>query len=173
MCIFGIIDFTRAMWEWNAAAKATQAGVRVAVVNDIVSTDMSTFLCPTSIAAGSAAPVGTAGTEPVACTNAGCNGDPTKMETTTGPDGRTPFERIVARMQAVYDRIGPENVVVEYRHIGLGMCRNPIGPDIDPLVTVKLRNMTFDFITPGLTGILQLDIPDFAASLTGEDHRTI
>ena len=41
------------------------------------------------------------------------------------------------------------------------------------LVTVKLRDMEFDFITPGLAGIFTLNLPDFAASLTGEDHVTI
>ncbi|MEE9249821.1 MAG: TadE/TadG family type IV pilus assembly protein, partial [Alphaproteobacteria bacterium] len=30
MLIFGLIDFSRAMWEWNAAAKATHWGVRYA-----------------------------------------------------------------------------------------------------------------------------------------------
>ena len=33
---------------------------------------------------------------------------------------------------------------------------NPIGPDIDPLVTVKLRVMEFSFVTPGLAGICTL-----------------
>ena len=43
MMIFATIDFSRAMWEWNAAAKATQFGVRYAVVSDIVSIDYKDF----------------------------------------------------------------------------------------------------------------------------------
>ncbi len=43
MLIFGIVDFSRAMWEWNAAAKATQFGARYAVVSDIVSLDYKDF----------------------------------------------------------------------------------------------------------------------------------
>ena len=83
------------------------------------------------------------------------------------------FLAIVTMMQRRYDKIEAHNVVIEYRHIGLGFAGNPVGPDVDPLVTVKLRDMEFNFITPGLAGIFTLNLPDFAASLTGEDHVTI
>ena len=32
--VFGIFDFGRAMWQWNAAAKAVHWGARFAIVND-------------------------------------------------------------------------------------------------------------------------------------------
>ncbi len=35
--VLSIIDFSRALWEWNGAAKATHMGVRYAVVSDPVS----------------------------------------------------------------------------------------------------------------------------------------
>ena len=41
--VFGIIDFSRALWEWNMAARATQAGVRFAVVSDPVANEIKTF----------------------------------------------------------------------------------------------------------------------------------
>jgi hypothetical protein len=83
------------------------------------------------------------------------------------------FGLIVARMQLIYDRIQPENVIVEYRHIGLGFAGNPIGPDLHPLVTITLVGMQFNLITPGLAGILTIPMPDFAATMTGEDLTSL
>ncbi len=171
MLIFGIIDFSRAMWEWNAAAKATHWGVRYAVVNNMVSIKLADFSgLLEGVKAGESVPVDVVktkfgGTATFTCTNTGCNGN---GDTSTDFDDFT-FARIVARMRALYDQIGPENVVVEYRHIGLGFAGDPTSPDLHPLVTVSLRNMEFEFVTPGLAGIFTLNMPDFAASMTGED----
>ncbi len=170
MLVFGVIDFSRAMWEWNAAAKATHWGVRYAIVNDMVSIKLASFSgILEGVDAGSAIDAGVVtakyGTDTFTCTNTGCNGS---GDTTTSFDDIS-FGLIVAQMQKIYDRIGAENVVVEYRHIGLGFAGDPTSPDLHPLVTVSLRNMTFDFITPGLAGLLPLTMPDFAASMTGED----
>ena len=118
---------------------------------------------PVSVVTGS--PLGT---DTFTCTNAGCNGN---GDTTTDFDDIT-FALIVTQMQAIYEKIQPENVVVEYRHIGLGFAGNPIGPDLHPAVTITLVGMQFVFITPGLSGILNIPMPDFAATMTGEDFRT-
>ncbi len=166
LIVLGIIDFSRAMWEWNAAAKATQFGVRYAVVNDMVSIPLRGLDGVAIVGAGNTVPVGSAGTALVICTNTACNGQSADLDSVR-------FTAIVTQMQARYSRIQPENVIVEYRHIGLGFAGNPLGPDIDPLVTVKLTGLTFIFVTPGLSGILNITMPDFAASLTGEDHNTI
>jgi hypothetical protein len=77
-------------------------------------------------------------------------------------------------MQAIYGRITAANVVIVYRHVGLGIAGNPIGPsaalspDIMPLVTVELRNLAFVPVTPGLTG-LSFNLPAFATTMTAED----
>ncbi len=173
LIVFGVIDFSRAMWEWNAAAKATHWGVRYAVVNDMVSIRLAGFrgtLVTPPLDAGSSVDPSVVetelGTDTFTCINTGCNGS---GDTTTSFDDIA-FDLIVAQMQKIYDRIGPENVEVEYRHVGLGFAgAPPPAPDLHPLVTVRLRNMTFDFITPGLAGLWPLTMPDFAASMTGED----
>ena len=172
--IFGIIDFSRAMWEWNAAAKATHWGVRYAVVNDMVSIKMAKFSgVLAGVDAGSSVGAGVVvanlGTDTFTCTNNGCNGN---GDTSTDFDDIA-FGLIVARMQAIYDRIQPENVIIEYRHIGLGFAGDPLGPDLNPAVTVRLVGMNFDFVTPGLSGILDIDLPDFAATMTGEDLTSL
>ena len=174
MLIFGMVDFSRAMWEWNAAAKATHWGVRYAVVNDMVSIRMAEFSgvlagvdAGTSVGAGVV--VANLGTDTFTCTNTGCNGN-------GDPDDDfdvDAFGLIVARMQLIYDKIQPENVIVEYRHIGLGFAGDPLGPDLHPLVTVRLTGMKFVLITPGLSGILDIDLPDFAATMTGEDLTSL
>ena len=170
MLVLGVIDFSRAMWEWNAAAKATHWGVRYAIVNDMVSKKLANFSgVLEGVDAGSSVDPGVVatalGTDTFTCTNTGCNGD---GDTGAAFDDFA-FAGIVAQMQKIYDRIGPENVEVEYRHIGLGFAGDPTSPDLHPLVTVRLRNMTFDFVTPGLAGLLPLTMPDFAATMTGED----
>ncbi len=185
MMIFGLIDFSRAMWEWNAAAKATQFGARHAVVSDIVSVDYKDFsgLSVSGVTSGDKVPIKDAGGNdiiaPIFCSDSnpgaglaiGCGTSLGGLAAAKAD--AVAFLAIVVEMQKMYGRIEAHNVVIEYRHIGLGFAGNPIGPDVDPLVTVKLRDMEFDFITPGFTGIFTLNLPDFAASLTGEDHVTI
>ena len=163
MTVLGITDFARAMWEWNAAAKATQAGVRFAAVTDLIALDMKEFRgLFYGLRTGSEIPVGATGTSTIACDVNGCAGDPGRMDLAA-------FGALVARMRRVDDRISAANVVVEYRHIGHGFVGNPLGPDLTPAVTVRLRAMTFQFVTPGLAGIFSIALPDFAATLTSED----
>ncbi len=165
--VLGMIDVSRAMWTWNAAAKATWTGARHAVVSDMVALGLRKFSgLEAGLAAAAAIPLGTAGTQTRTCTDSGCAGDLDGMDSVA-------FAGLVRRMQRVYRGLGPENVVIEYRHIGLGFSGNPLGPDIDPAVTVKLRGLTFDLITPGLAGLVTIPMPDFATTLTGEDHRTL
>ncbi len=174
MLVLGVVDFSRAMWEWNAAAKATHWGVRYAIVNDMVSKKMAGFSgVLAGLDAGSLIDPSVVatdlGTDTFTCNNDGCNGN---GDTGTSFDDIA-FSLIVAQMQMIYSQIRPENVVVEYRHVGLGFSGDPTSPDLHPLVTVSLQNMTFDFVTPGLSGIFTLTMPDFAASMTGEDLTSL
>ncbi len=174
MMVLGLVDFSRAMWEWNAAAKATHWGVRYAIVNDMVAIRMREWsgTADGALSAGVTVTVADLGglADTFTCNSTdGCNGS---VDTTTDFDDIA-FALIVARMQTIYDKIQPENVVVEYRHIGLGFAGNPIGPDLHPAVTVTLVNMQFDLITPGLAGIFDITMPDFAATMTGEDLTSL
>lgn len=181
--VFGLIDFGRAMWEWNAAAKATYRGVRYAVVNDVVSVDLRDFRCAAQGlgSAGDTIPVkdgsGADIFGPIYCSASngtpGCGPDMSSLSSSKAdPDA---FNKIFEKMAAIYDRIELDNVVVEYRHIGLGFCGKPPthGPEIEPATTVRLRGMVFNFVTPGLSGIADMDMPGFDATLTAEDQNTI
>ena len=173
MMIFGMVDFSRAMWEWNAAAKATHWGVRYAVVNDMVTIKMRIWSGTLDGGLGAGSSVTVANLNGLAdtftCISTGCNGN---GNTATDFDDIA-FGLIVDRMQLIYDKIQPENVIVEYRHIGLGFAGNPLGPDLHPAVTITLVGMQFDFITPGFAGIFNIPMPAFAATMTGEDLTSL
>ena len=169
--IFSIIDFSRALWEWNSAAKATHMGVRYAVVNDPVSAALDYDGIANGYGNGQAIPIGAFnGGKPVICTRPAdktlCQLDK-KVETAND----AAFMAIVRRMQAIYDGIRPEHVIVEYRHVGLGFSGNPYGSDIIPTVTIRLELPDFFFVTPGLSGIFSIHRPDYEATLTAEDHQ--
>ena len=159
--IFGALEFSRALWAWNQANKATQMGVRLAVVSDSVAAGLQDFDGLAFTGNGNAVPITAVDPNPVVCTSAGCSG--------YGPKSDAAFDAIITRMRLAFPRILPENVIVEYRHIGLGFAGNPIGSDIAPAVTIRLQGMQFDFITPALAGLVTLTMPEFTATLTGED----
>ena len=145
-------------------------GARFAVVNDPPASGMPSIDC--LVAAGvNGVPCPTTFLDPgpVVCIQSGCTGgDPAIF----GPFDSAAFTAIVNRMNAIHDAITPANVRVEYRHVGLGFSGNPFGSDITPLVTVSLIGMNFNFLTPGLHGLVTLAMPDFRTTMTAEDQST-
>jgi hypothetical protein len=167
LLVFAIIDFSRALWEWNSAAKATHMGVRYAVVNDPVTDAVDYDGIANGYGNGQAIPVDAFnGGNPVTCVRpAGAT------LCTLGNVSDAAFLAVVDRMKQTYDRIEPENVIIEYRHIGLGFSGNPFGSDIIPTVTVKLQLPDFVLVTPVLSGILTIGRPDYQTTFTAEDHQ--
>ncbi len=169
--VLGIIDFSRALWEWNGAAKATHIGLRYAVVNDPVSAAVDYDGIANGIGNGQAIPIGAFnGGKPIVCKR--LDGETLcQLDKTVETANDAAFMAIVRRMQATYDGIQPENVIVEYRHVGLGFSGNPYGSDIVPTVTIRLELPEFFFLTPGLSGIFSITRPDYEATFTAEDHQ--
>jgi hypothetical protein len=162
MMFFGIIDFGRFMWATNSAAKATQVGVRYAIVSDPVASGITDFDCLAAAGGnGLTCPVAAVTPNPVICTVAGCNG--------LGPKDDAAFDAIVAAMQGIDNRIQPANVEVRYEHIGLGFAGNPFGSDIIPAVTVRLTGLVFSPVTPGFAGAVSINMSEYRTTLTGED----
>ena len=170
--MLGTIDMARLMWELNSAKAATRAAARLAVVSAPAAQTFVDYDAMTlGLSPGDTVPSTEDGGPPtITCTSSSC---------TTGALNSGAFAAIVARMQDFYGRIEPENVVVEYRPVGLGLAGNPDGTDVEPLVTVRLCNSDIDadICTPVefAPGILQafgmdpFDMPAVASSLTGED----
>lgn len=168
LLLFGVIDAGRFMWEYNRAEKATQMGVRFAAVTDPVPgsafSDYS-FSISDGIAQGS--PVPTANFDSATCTQGSCScvGGTVCGSVAYDP---TAFQNIVNRMSAMYPQIAAANVSVRYKNIGLGFAGDPNGPDVAPLITVRLTDLVFHPITC-LMFACTIPMPDFRASLTAED----
>jgi hypothetical protein len=166
--IFGIIDAGRFMWEYNEAEKATQMGVRYAVTTALVPgqdfADYS-FALGDGVPAGTAVPTGNF--DRVSCdeSTCTCTGGDVCDEVAHDP---TAFQNIVDRMAALYPPIENDNVEIEYRNVGLGFAGDPNGPDVAPLVSVRLTDLTFQPLTTLLFGV-DINMPDFRAELTLED----
>lgn len=158
----GIVDFGNLLYQWNSAEKATQAGVRAAMISDPVATELATFDCDNNSI--------TLGTP---CRNGGtsfgtivCNG-----ATSTCSDGKTfsaaALGLILAPMRKMFPRLQAQNVIVEYTDVGLGFAgrQAPI-----PEIRVRLTGLTFDYaFLGGLLGLSSITMPDFRATLVGED----
>ena len=167
--LFGIIDAGRFMWEYNQAEKATQVGVREAVVTDVVPGGLASFSYAGQTVGGvtltqgdriPAAALGTLSCSRTACSCTGTCPDP-------GTVNSTSFDRIVTRMQTMKPDIAAANVRIDYSGSGLGFAGDPNGMEIAPLVTVRLTGMQF---VP-LTGFMfaTINMPDFRTTMPAED----
>lgn len=165
--LLGILDAGRFMWEYNRAEKATQMGARYAVVTEMVPSGLEaySFALSDGILAGDPVPTSNFGS--ATCNNTSCTCTGGSVCGSIGYDGAA-FSNIVDRMALMYPPIADQNVTIEYRNVGLGYAGDPNGPDVAPLVTVRLTNLTFEPITFMLFGV-NITMPNFAAALTLED----
>lgn len=176
--LFGMIDVGRLMWTWNRAEKATQMGVRYAVVTDMVPNGLAaySFVNGSTITQGDAIPesafggascVINAGAVSCSCkTGATC---PSPLVSNSA-DALTAFDNIVNRMRLFMPEIASTNVTVDYDYSGLGYAGDPNGPDVAPLVKVSLKQMTFQ---PTILMLFRstIPLPSFSAALTMEDGQ--
>ena len=165
--LFGIIDAGRFMWDYNRAEKATEVGARYAVVTGVVPSGLDTYSFAVSDGVTQGNPVPTANFDIATCTEGSCDCTGGGVCDAITYDG-TAFNDIVGHMAAMYPGIQPANVEIDYKNVGLGYSGDPNGPDVAPLVTVRLRDLTFQPITCVLFGC-SFSMPSFRAALTLED----
>ena len=178
--VLGTIDIGYYAYRINQAEKATQMGARFASVTDPIAAEIATdsyvntTVAGTFVEQGDRIPPATftitctsAGTT-CTCTGADCRRSAYTKAPATGTPALSPFDRLLQRMQQIYPAIEATNLVVEYSGSGLGYAGNPNGPDISPIITVKLDNMTHTPIAFSPFGA-SVDLPDFAYSITAED----
>ncbi|QIG55508.1 pilus assembly protein [Altererythrobacter sp. BO-6] len=162
--VLGTIDIGLYAWRINQAEKATQFGARWAAVNEplanqIASTSYVNLPFGSGVVAqGDRLPQGVFAT--ITCDSDGCDGGNTLNQLA--------FDTLADRMRAVLPAIQDDDIEVIYSDSGLGFAGNPNGPDASPLITVRLRNMTFTPITLLLLDT-EVSLPDFAYTLTAED----
>lgn len=159
--LFGLIDAGRWMWTYNRAEKATQMGARFAVVTDSVSSSIDESylgLCSPALTQGDLIPADCFSS--ITCTDSGCGSD-------SGTFDQAAFRRIVDRMKLFLPDVTYSNVSLEYSSSGLGYAGNPNGPDLSPLVTVKLTGLQFTPITTLM--LARMGMPSFTTTLSAED----
>ncbi len=166
-----LIEFALALWQWNSAEKATQLGVRYAVESDPVATAFTSYSGVTdgNFQPGTSLDTSTVAAFTVRCTSSGCicPGGCGAFGGNPGSDA-VAFTAIVDKMQGIFPRIQPANVVVKYSHVGMGFAGR-LGGDLVPTVTLELQGLTFDFLLLSFLGPAGVPMPAFAATLTGED----
>ncbi len=180
--MLAIFDMSRVFYEYNQSVKACQEGVRFAVVNYMVAPGLADFTATCS--AGDPLDTGDLPTtEPVVCTCDGISGDPatcTGSLTCTAfagdlPDRQIAMDGIVREMAKIYPRLAADpaaTVEVAYEVIPGGLCNNPAGPDILALTTVSIGGLQFDFSTPLVDSLTEIEFPRCRATLTSEDLST-
>lgn len=158
----GFVDLARAFAEWNSAEKATQVGVRAAIITDPVAQELATFDCDnSSIVLGTKCSAGGDSFGTIIC-----NGATSQCDNQYTFDS-TAFNTILSRMKIVFPQLQASDVIVEYSDIGLGFAgrKKPV-----PAVTVKLTNITFNFLVlNSFLGLGSISLPDFHSTLVGED----
>lgn len=197
--LFGIIDFTVAFYQWNAATKAVQLGARLAAVSDPVAPELATI---TGVEGGSAPgdPMpefsavcrggGGGGAPECTCTGFSCTYSATSMDNLVYGRGNTScmspndvgFSPRNVGMCNFFWRVTPANVVVEYRYTGLGYAGRPgaeyavdqFASHAVPTVSVRLgapaEPLPFIFVMVGaFMGYDQIPIPGLLSTVTGED----
>lgn len=168
LLIFGVIDGARFIWEYNRAEKATQIGVRVAVVTTAIPQGLidAEYVGVNGLTQGDLIPASALGA--MICSRMGCANPPCIAPCPpAGTINTEGFDEVLGRMQDMKPDITADNVRVEYRGSGLGFAGDPNGMEVSPLVTVRLTGLTFTPITSLL--LADMTIPDLSSTLTAED----
>jgi len=184
--VLGSVDFLFAFYQWNAATKAVQMGVRIAAVSDPVArglNGLSASVVSAALRPGSAMPSFTVtcdgGTATCRCEGA-CKGvggyNDAAMRTIVFGRGSTACgdatSSYTAGMCDIFSKITPANVRIAYTQpaapVGLGFAGRPGGPV--PTIKISLQNMPFRFFFLGdLFIFCNIQLPDAATTMTGED----
>lgn len=171
--LLGMTDVGRFAWAFAQLEKSTQTGARWAVATDVIPSGLITY----SFADQGGITQGTVVQKPdfpgVHCT-ASSAGTPTCTCKSGGTcafstaASQTAFDNLIGRMRQVYPSIRSENLVVDYDWSGLGFSGDPNGPDVAPIVTVSVQNMSFPMLLMLGTSV---GLPTSRYSMTLEDGQ--
>lgn len=158
--LFGIIDVGMFMWTTNRAEKATQMAARYAVVTTMIPSTLASRDFALNGGVNGGEPVPTSLFSTTTCTSGTCTNS-------WGYDAAA-FTNVLNRVRWHYPTATAANLQVRYDNVGLGFAGDPNGPDVAPLVTVRLTGLQFRPVSTSLFGIT-INLPEFQSSLTGED----
>src|SRR5262249_3158691 len=146
----GMVDFSLALYQWNAASKATELGGRLAAVSCRVSSDLSTLTgLGTGVNPGAPMPYfkRVCSGSSQSCSNGGTY-SASAMNTIVYGRGKTGCGTVasgqLAAMCDVYAGLTTSNVTITYEQTGLGFAGNTGGAT--PTVTMPVHSLTFNFV---------------------------
>jgi Flp pilus assembly protein TadG len=172
--LFALVDFGLYFWRWNQAVEAARIGVRLAVVSDPVSSDLSTM---TGLETGALAgqPVGeyVRVCAPSSCTGGGVYSAAAMARIFYGRGGAecsSGVSTAQAGMCDVLRSLALANVSVSYRASGVDVAGT--AGALKPLVTVRITGaeskLAFvDALIPAFA-----TLPDAEVTALAEDLRT-
>jgi Flp pilus assembly pilin Flp len=182
--ILGSIEFLFVFYQWNAAAKAVQVGLRIASTSNPVSAGLNAL--SNSVLGTLAQPGDPMPNFSVTCDGASasctCGGsgpcpaggayDAEAMKTIVFGRGSSSCSDATSSYDAgmcdIFPRITPSNIVIVYSQSGLGFAGRPGGPV--PTITMSLQHLPVQFFfLSRLMGFADLQIPALTSSITGED----
>lgn len=178
--VLGFVDFGYAFYQWNAATKAVQVGVRLAAVSTPVPTGLiaesntsNTALVGVAMPANQfsySCTADAAGT--ASCSRCNIVGD-----CASAAADQAAFDLIFdgdagrSGMVDFFPALEKNNVRIEYVATGLGYWTRPGGPV--PTIRVSIQNHTFQFFfLSGLMSFAPITMPDMLSTITGEDLCT-
>ena len=179
--IFGVIDGGRFLWEANRAEKATQVGVRMAVVTNVLAPGLISedyvgkTINGVVIKSGDLIPAAALGRVECNRTVSVCTCAVAPCPNALGTMDTGTFGKLVDRMRTIDPTLTNANVVVTYSGSGLGAAGEggSTAMDPSPLITVSLDGGTDQTrlkFTP-ITSLMlaTINMPSFSSTLTAED----
>lgn len=157
--MLGVIDMARLAYEINSAKAAARHGARVAVVSLPAVQQLADYDAVASLGLAGGQPIPLGAVPDYTCRSSSCDNGGTLVPAN--------FTKVVNAMRRYYGRVQAANVVIEYQHRGLGTA-GFIGSDIEPIVTVRLVDLTFQPVSLQIFGVAPLPIPSVATTLTAE-----
>lgn len=175
--LLGFVDFGYGFYQWNAAAKAVQVGVRLAQISSPVASALPSAVStlPSGKSAGDVVAAGTydfvcianaAGT--ASCSN--CPGGLCTASTATQAAFDLIYDGDANRpgMHDFFPGLTKSEVRVEYVATGLDYWTRPGGPI--PTIKVSIEGHQFQFFFLGaLLNFAGFTMPDMLSTATGED----
>jgi len=155
------VEFTHVVYQWNAAAKAMQLGVRKLIVSDPITTDFQAVFAFDPALGGQLIPANAAVKS--VCGPAGANCVAGELDRLVNGAGT-----MWPGLKAYYPSIESDDIRVTYELSGLGYQGRPTGP----VVTVRLDFLPNDIsllALGSLLGFADFIFPPFTVTATSED----
>lgn len=175
LLLVGALDLSRIAYLSNAAQKATQMGARFAIVTDLMPSQLltadyvgksfcgtnETTVCTNGDLITSRIALG-----PLTCNSVSCTCATGATCPASAAIGATAFTGLFNHMAKYYPGLAATNIEVIYTGSGLGYAGDPTGMDVVPLVTVRLKSLTY--APASLLSVARFTLPSFPTTLSQE-----